>query len=368
VLFSGVVKGFTLPEETVHGTIETRLLPDGDYTWVIEATPPEGEPEQITGSLAIAEGDPEIPDLLEFTISPEYFTPNQDSISDRTQINVYLPKPADLMVYLIGPGGERIYIPEREEGRLTGEEGRHVFDYEGGVDQNADPPPDGTYTVIAVAEDDEGQRVTQTGTLTIEGGGKPLAEIVAQPVGGSVLYPVEEYDVRYFTDAGHSGDLIDVPEGEPSVTTTLTMRAGDMLVFRLTVWNYSGVPLRTTGPAPGTVYQQDQRASTLGWIEESGAWRVGLDCSTAPSDYPWRWAVGAADDLVEEVIDGKTYYYLPAGAQTVIWGAVRLTDISEVRNPQECWAGLIHEDVEVAEVNSRVSPRWVRLVPALEDE
>ncbi len=352
VLFGGVVEGFTLPGETVHGEVEQRILPDGDYTWTIEAVPPEGEPQRAAGPLAVAAGDPELPDLIEFTISPQDFTPNQDGIDDRAQINVYLPKSADLLVYLQGPGGERIYIPERQEGREPGEEGRHVYDYEGGVDVNADPPPDGTYTVIAAAEDDEGQRITQTGTLTIQNGGKPLAEIVAQPVGGSVLY-----DTQPYTDQA----VVAPPEGEPSITTTLTMPAGDLLVFKLTVWNYSDVPLRTTGPPPGTVYRQDERASTLGWLEESGAWRVGLDCDTAASDYPWRWAVGAPDDLEAVERNGTTYYYLPAGERVVVWGAVRLTDISDARNPQYCWAGLIHEDVEIAQLNNRVDPRWVRL-------
>ncbi|MBN1284509.1 MAG: hypothetical protein JXB47_03845 [Anaerolineae bacterium] len=362
VLFGGVVEGFTLPGETVHGVVEARLLPDGAYTWTVEAVPPAGEPQRVSGALAIRDGDPALPDLIEFTISPSDFTPNQDGIADRVQINVYLPKPATLSLYLEGPDDERIYIPEREEGRKPGEEGRHVFDYEGGVDQNADPPPDGTYTVIAVAEDDEGQRVTRTGTLTITLGGKPLAEIVAQPVGGSVLYDTAPYDVRYEASAGRPGALVDIPEGVAATVETLTLPAGDMLVFKLTVWNYTKVPLRTSGPPPGTVYQQDQRASTLGWLEESGAWRVGLDCDTAASDYPWRWAIGAPGDLIEMEHEGKTYYYLPSGAQAVVWGAVRLTDISDARNPQECWAGLIHEDVEIATLNNRVDPHWVRLV------
>ena len=34
----------------------------------------------------------------------------------------------------------------------------------------------------------------------------------------------------------------------------------------------------------------------------------------------------------------------------------------ETRNPQNCWAGLIHEDVEVTETNNRVGPRQIELV------
>jgi hypothetical protein len=54
------------------------------------------------------------------------------------------------------------------------------------------------------------------------------------------------------------------------------------------------------------------------------------------------------------------YYYLPAGARAVVWGAVRLTQI-EVRNPQNCWAGLIHEDVAISQLNDYVGPRRIFL-------
>jgi hypothetical protein len=80
------------------------------------------------------------------------------------------------------------------------------------------------------------------------------------------------------------------------------------------------------------------------------------------SDYPWRWALGNVESL--EVVDdpdtGNTYLYLPGGGRSVVWGAVRMTDL-EVRNPQDCWAGLIHEGVEVAPVNANVGARSVRL-------
>ena len=362
VVFSGVVEGYTLPGEVVHGEVQARLLPDGDYTWVVEATAPGMETQRVTGALAIEGSDPTLPDLTEFTISPQMFTPNQDGIDDRAQINVYLAKDANLTVYLDGPGGERLYVAPRLEGRKPGEMGRWLFDYEGGVDLGADPPPDGVYTVTAMAEDATGQRVTRTGSLTIAQGGKPRAEIVAQPVGGSVVFETMPYDARYFTDAGQPGVLIHTPEGNPALVSAVTVPVGDMLVFRLTVWNYSNVPLRTTGPPPGTVYQQGQRASTLGWYDESGAWRVGIDCDTAMSDYPWRWAVGTADELVAVEQYGQTFYYLPPGKQAVVWGAVRLTDIVRERNPQYCWAGLIHEDVEIAALNNRVDPREVEIV------
>jgi hypothetical protein len=143
----------------------------------------------------------------------------------------------------------------------------------------------------------------------------------------------------------------------------ITMPVGDMLVFALTVENYGDVAIRTAGSPPGTVFDWTQRAATFDEFDESGAWRVGIDCDTAMSDYPWRWRLGGDDDLatVVDPNDGEIYYYLPAGARAVIWGAIRMTEI-EARNPQNCWAGLIHEDVGISQLNGYVGPRRVELV------
>ncbi len=366
VYFSGVVDGYTLSGETFAGDILRRLMPDGEYTWRLEAVDAEtGEIQQVTGALAIENGDAPLPELMSFTVSPDVFTPNQDGVRDRAQINVYLTKEAALTVYLLGEDGEIIYLAERREGRAAGEPGRHEFDYDGGVDLGADPPPNGTYQVIAVAQDAVGQRMQQTATLTIQDGGDPLAEIAPQTVGVDVVFAQQTYDESYFTTMEQPGARISPPDDPQDLgLSAVTMQVGDMLVFRLTIENYSEVPIRTTGPAPGTVYQQDQRAASLGWLDESGAWRVGIMCDTSASDFPWRWAVGAPEDLVavEDAETGNTYYYLPPGEQAVVWGAIRMTELVEARNPQNCWAGLIHEDVEVSIRNSRVGAREVELV------
>ena len=141
------------------------------------------------------------------------------------------------------------------------------------------------------------------------------------------------------------------------------MPVGDLLVFRLTVENYSPAPIRTTGPAPGTVYQQDQVAASVDAYESSGAWRVGIQCETSSQPYPWRWAIGNEDTLQQETAaNGDVFYYLLPGERSVVWGAIRMTDLIEAQNPQYCWAGLIHEDVEITLQNSNVGPREIELV------
>jgi hypothetical protein len=364
VAFSGVVDGFTLPgEDFGDQQIMRRLIPDGVYTWRLQALDEAGTADERSGILTIRDGDSPLPELPEFTVPLEPFTPNQDGIYDRIQLNTFLSKDADLKAYLLNPAGEPFYLTEVQEEVLTGRAGRHRFDYDGGVDNRVDPPPDGTYQVVAVAQDAVGQQVQRTASLTIADGGKPYAQIVPQTTGVTVVFEPRPWDDRFLTTRELAGDLV-APPDDPALLSSddITLTVGDMLVFKLTVENYGDVAIRTTGPVPGTVYQWDQRASSLDLPDEAGVWRVGIDCTTAMSDYPWRWALGDDSTLqvVHDEATGNTYRYLPAGARAVVWGAVRMTQI-EAYNPQSCWAGLIHEQVEISQVNQNVGPRQVRL-------
>lgn len=365
VLFSGVVDGFLHEGEAVYGVVERRLIPNGMYTWRLEATAESGEAASATGTLLVEAGDTPLPIMSEFRIAPTVFSPNQDGVADRVSINVYLEKDVErLDVYLLSLDGARIPISARVEERQYGEAGRHRFDYEGGIDLGVDPPPDGTYRVIALAQDKVGQRMRMEGELAIELGGKPYAEIKPQAIGVEVAFAVQPYDERYFSDADGLGDLLPLPEDSASLADSqqITVPLGQMLAFRLTVDNYGDVPIRTSGPPPGTVYRQDQLSGSLGLFDESGAWRVGIQCETSMTSFPYRWAVGADENLVEvfDEASGNTYRYLPAKARAVVWGAVQFIE-AEARNPQNCWAGLIHEDVAVSLRNNHVGMRSIMI-------
>ncbi len=366
VQFSGVVRGYTLPGEEIQGQVEARLLPNGEYTWTLSAVGEDGVAEQASGTLIVADANPILPDLTALTISPTAFSPNQDGVADRVMLYTYLAAEANLTMYLEGADGTRIYVAEYNMGVLAGAAGPHWFDYDGGIDAGLEPPDDGDYTVVLRAEDAEGQRVSRTGTLSLRNGGTPIGAIYPQPTGTTVFYGSMPYEDRYYTDAETAGALIPMPEGVQAEISSLSIVQGDLLVFRLIVVNDGTVGMRTTGPYPGTVYQQDQAGQFPRWYDESGAWRVGLDCDTATSDYPWRWAIGTPDDLETAEEDGTTYRYLPPGAQAVVWGAVRLTDIVPSRNPQYCWVGLIHEDVEVRD--ARIDARQIEIMPGPETE
>jgi len=327
VYFSGVVDGYRLPDEPVQGMILTRLLGDGRYAWTVEAVDDAGIIESNSGWLTIAQADSQLPELRGFALDRSLFTPNRDGIDDRILIQFDQQKEAEVRVYLVDRDGVEWPIGELERGVIPGAPGRHYYDYEGGVDNGETPPPDGTYPIYAISEDAAGQKMRVETSLTIRFGGVPRADIIA---------PV-------------SGDQVAFSATAVALCDTITLT--------LTVENYGTTPIRTTGPAPGTVYDSDWNYATLGWFTESGAWRVAIGYEDEVKNYPYRWAVGNVEDL--QLIDG--HYYLMPGQRAVITGGIRITGPLGLRNPQPMWAGLIHEDVEIAQFNNRVDPKAVQI-------
>ncbi len=316
------------------GVVDGAMLPNGPYTWVVEAVADDGQTASQQGRLVIQEADTSKPELQGFSIYPQVFTPNQDGVDDRVTINYYLTKQAQVSVYLIAADGETKYpIAEKEREVKPGEPGFHTYDYEGGVDVQADPPPNGVYTVQAEAVDRVGNHTVVTGTLTIAEGGVPRADIVSA-------------EVDFYNPA--TGDQV-VP-------------LGATLAFTLTVENFGSVPIRTTGPTSGTAYRSDENFNTKGIFESSGAWRVGIDYEGNPSyAYPYRWAVGNLDELEKRVINNNTEYYLMPGQRAVVTGSIQIVDVPAKKDTVNFWAGLIHEQVRIDVFNDHVSPTPIRI-------
>ena len=325
VWFSGVVEGYRLPDETIQGEILARLLQDGQYTWVIEAEDEDGVNETVTGELIIAGADVSLPEMRNFTLDKHVFSPNQDGIDDRVEAQFDLQKEASVRVFLLRPDGVEVPITAKEREVPAGSPGRHYYDYEGGVDNKDTPPPDGTYPIYAIAEDDEGQRIRVSSELTIEFGGVPYADIISPPVGDTVEFNLTSVAVC------------------------------DTIYFTMTVENYGITPIRTTGPEPGTIYDSDWNYNSLGWHTESGAWRIAIGFENELSNYPYRWAIGNPEEL-EEIAGHR---YLMPGQRAVVQGGIRVVGPFGERNPQPVWAGLIHEDVEISQFNNRVDPKSV---------
>lgn len=317
------------------GVIDGAMLPNGDYTWVVLATGDNGESMQFDGTLRLKNADTERPELQSFSVYPKDFTPNRDGINDRVTINYYLSKKADVQVYLIAPDGETRYpIEEKERDVEPGDPGFHTYDYEGGVDRGAEPPPDGEYIVRAEAVDTVGNHTVVTDTLTIAEGGVPRADIVSG-------------DVEFYN-----------PE-----TGDKTILLGHALAFTLTVENFGDVPIRTEGPSSGAHYTSDENFNALGFPQSSGLWRVGIDFEGNPSyAYPYRWAVGNLDELEQRVINGNTEYYLMPGKRAIVTGTIQLVDIPlGGKDTVYFWAGLIHEDVAIDTFNDHVDPTQINI-------
>ena len=58
-------------------------------------------PSRSEGAIRLENADTQAPELHNFTVMPQEFTPNQDSIRDRVSISYYLTKDAErVQVYL----------------------------------------------------------------------------------------------------------------------------------------------------------------------------------------------------------------------------------------------------------------------------
>lgn len=211
----------------MQGQVLARLLPDGRYTWTVTATDRQNVTEQVQGQLQVRDADPQLPDIRGFWLAPKTFSPNRDGLDDRVKITLELAKEADLRLFLLMPDGQEVPITEDEYENPIGAAGPHYFDYEGGVDDGATPPPDGIYPVVVIAQDEEGQKVRLQDELTIEYGGVPRAHIYPPPTGDTVRWQATAVAIC------------------------------DTLHFTVTVENYGTTPIRTSGPPPGTVYDSD---------------------------------------------------------------------------------------------------------------
>jgi len=343
VLWGGVIEG-TQVKETPYGrqTVVSRVLPAGTYSWVLEAEDDRGNKDRRQGQITIEDPDNTIPELRNFAVSPKVFTPNQDGINDRVGITYYLSENVSDLVVSLLPAWDNALLPrtipwilaETERNIKPTQKGLHYIDYDGGVDNDVEPPPDGEYQVVARASDAAGNTTLVTTTLTIVNGGVPRADILNADV-----------------------TMKDARDGDRFLAV------GDTLIFTATVENYSNVPIRTSGPPPGTHYNLNENFNTLAvregkraWHEQAGVWRFGIDFQTnGGQDYPFRWAIGRPQDLECRLVDGQKQCYLMPGKRGLVYGTITI-NYAPPRNSIVFWSGLIHEDVGILPFNNRVDP------------
>ncbi|MBM4456400.1 MAG: hypothetical protein FJ011_01335 [Chloroflexi bacterium] len=315
--------------------VESRVLPDGVYTWTVEAVDDSGRTAQVSGQITLKDADASLPELHNFTVVPQVFRPNQDGLRDDwVSIAYYLTKKAERVQVYLKPAGRKpnepdIKYPIAEKPYATvveaGAAGYHEYRYEGGVDQGAEPPPDGEYVIYGEAEDRVGNRVVVSSTLTIVEGGKPRAEVA----GGEIAW-------------------------RGAMNRELSVALGQSFCFTATVVNIGPVPIRTAGPWPGQSFKFSENYNTLAarggeesWYQQAGVWRFGVNFDTTGVDFPFRWAIGRKEDLEERLIDGRPQYYLLPGRRGQVFGCITLDQKPPV-GTTFWWGGLIHEFVEVA--------------------
>jgi hypothetical protein len=346
VLWGGVIHTPRwLEDEFGRQQIQDWVLPDGAYTWVIEAATEDGETARQEGTIALTDAETRVPEMRNFRVSRPVFTPNQDGIDDRTEISYFLPKDVtSTQVYLVDPDQPNVKhpIPEQERSTPPGEEGFHTHDYDGGVDRGADPPPDGTYVVVGEARDAAGNRVVVSTTLTLVEGGKPRASVV-------------------------NGDIIWSDSANSLEGTEMWVHLGSTIVFTTYVENHGSVPIRTAGPWPGAHYRSDQNYNTLAaeagedsWYEQPGLWRFGIRFDISETDFPYRWAVGRPDELERRVIDGVEQWYRLPGKRGTVTGSIELVE-APPRNELFAWGGLIHQWVGITAENNSVDPVFIHV-------
>ncbi len=214
-------------EALFGGVVGGRMLPDGEYTVRIAAVPrdePAGAGVIEERKLVVRGGDTAPPELAGFTVQPTEFTPNQDGLGDRVAISYRLDEAADVRVWLETAAGEYVtdILEEKESADYPGAPGAHVYDFDAGVDADAPPPPDGEYVIVGQATDGAGNVSVQRLPLRISDGGQPKVALLGDVDWSDTFLPL-----------------------------------GATLTFTVTVKNMGDTPIRTRGPEPGFVYDND---------------------------------------------------------------------------------------------------------------
>ncbi len=331
--WGGVIdEPYVLDNEGDPQEVTSHVLPDGAYTWSIAATEEGAAQQLITGTIVLTEGATTLPTLNNFAVVPEVFKPNQDGLRDDwVSVSFYLNTDVEsLLVYVLDPANPdlRYFIAEQPGIAKPTERGYHDYRYEGGVDLNAEPPPDGNYAIVAEARDAAGNTVRVSRPLVIEEGGKPRADVA----GGEINW-----------------------EGE--VNRVVAVPLDGKLCFTAIVVNEGTVPIRTSGPWPGEEYSFAENSNTLAaraeddsWFQQAGVWRFGINFDTTGIDFPYRWAVGRKQDLEMRLVDGVEQYYLMPGQRGEVSGCIVIDEEPPV-GTTVWWGGLIHQNVAVANNN-----------------
>jgi hypothetical protein len=288
--------------------LKRRALPSGAYTYVVQATGPDGAQAEGKGQITIVGSDSPPPTIQNLVVAPTIISPNADGIDDVAEITYQLPVSATVDITFTGPDGKTSYpfVAGDEEGPMLQ---RQIWN---GKTVDNTLLPDGTYTYTVRAQDRFGNLVEQTGQITIKGGGQP------------------EIKLTYSNIA---------PEA--------VMKGGTITVT-LRVKNTGLVPIRTYGPPSGYEYSTDDVFSSIDSgkyvVKPGGFWRVGMDWDAnsggAAKRYPFRWAITPRPPGQWRVPNQEDL--LMPGEEATITGRIR---ILQPETKMSFYVGLIQDGV-----------------------
>ena len=293
--FDGTVRGTEPP-------VVQRVLPDGRYSLVVEATPEAGGPAMRQSlPVEVRDAASDLPMVEALKVFPETVTPNDDALDDVATFSYRLPISATVTIN-ISNGSEAIpFITGVTEGPY---EQAHIWD---GRRPDGSLLPTGAYTYTVRAADRVGNIVERTGRVRIESPGRAELRIT-------------------YADIAPVAVAI-------SNTITVTMK----------VRNTGDVAVRTQGPASGYRYNTNVPYSAIEnqrWAEKGGGfWRVGLDWGGGRG-YPFRWAITPRPP--EEWREPGQADWLMPGEEATITGTVQ---ILAREDKMFFYVGLIHEGV-----------------------
>lgn len=278
-----------------------QVLPDGSYTWLVEATPTTGgAAQQASGTIEVRDAASQPPRIEDLSVT-ERFSPNEDADEDIAYFSYRLPVTATVSINIGGNGLDIPFITDVEEGPYAQS---HIWN---GKQPDGSLIASGTYTYTITARDPVGNVVRESGQIAVENPGRSQARIVFAQIAP-----------------------IDVALGS---TITVTMR----------VKNTGDVPIKTQGPASGYQYTTNEMFSSVEdnkWAEKGGGfWRAGLDWGGGHG-YPFRWAMTPRPPE-QWAVPGQ-YDYLQPGEEADIIGRIR---IDQREDRMAFYAGLVHEGV-----------------------
>ena len=238
--------------------LQQRALASGAYTVVVTAVSTTGQRATAEVPLTINSADTPPPMIENLVAFPTTISPNADGREDVTEITYQLPVTATVDISITTPDGRILPF-------ITGEESapqvhRQVWN---GKTTDGQILPNGAYTYTIRAQDQYGNIVVTSDTITIADSGQPEATITY------------------------------------SYMAPQALMLGDVLTVTIRIENTGTVPIRTYGPASGYEYTTNEVFSSIAdgkyTAKSGGFWRVGLDWDAnsggAAKRYPYRWAM-----------------------------------------------------------------------------